>query len=130
MCGKFGIPEMIRAGGGAIINTASMVALIGYPGMDAYSAAKGGVAALTRSMAVEYARHRIRVNAVAPGMTLTDRGSAWGAAGNMPQSMRDRHQLGFLQPSHIARAVLFLASDESAGMTGQVMAVDSGVTIS
>jgi NAD(P)-dependent dehydrogenase (short-subunit alcohol dehydrogenase family) len=130
LCCKETIPHMINAKGGSIINTASMVALIGYPGMDAYTSAKGGVAALTRSMAVEYAAHRIRVNAIAPGSTMTDRGAKWVAEGNMPKAVMDRHLLGLLQPIHIAQAALFLASENSAGMTGHVLPVDSGMTIS
>src|SRR3954466_12433347 len=70
---RFGIPEMIRSGGGSIINMASVVALMGFPGRDCYTAAKGGVASLTRSLAVEFGPKRIRVNAIAPTVTLTDR---------------------------------------------------------
>ena len=70
---RFGIPELIRSGGGSIINMASVVALMGFPGRDCYTAAKGGVASLTRSLAVEFGPKRIRVNAIAPTVTLTDR---------------------------------------------------------
>ena len=64
---------MIKSGGGSIINMSSIVALKALPGRDCYTAAKGAIAALTRSMAVEYAAHKIRVNAIAPGVVLTDR---------------------------------------------------------
>ena len=67
LCCKYAIPEMVKAGGGAIINTTSYVALAGIRGRDAYTAAKGGVLAMTRSMAVIYARDKIRVNAIARG---------------------------------------------------------------
>ncbi len=71
---RYGIQAMMDAGhGGSVINSTSIFALIGTHGKDAYTAAKGAVSALTRSMAVEYARHRIRVNAVAPGATATER---------------------------------------------------------
>jgi NAD(P)-dependent dehydrogenase (short-subunit alcohol dehydrogenase family) len=67
---KFAIPHMIKAGGGSIINVASVQGLLGFPGWSAYAAAKGGVDALTRQVAVEYAPHNIRVNSVAPGTIL------------------------------------------------------------
>ena len=73
LCSKLGIPHIIKAGGGSIINMSSIVALRALPGRDCYTAAKGAIAALTRSMAVEYAPHKIRVNAIAPGVVLTER---------------------------------------------------------
>ena len=73
LCSKLGIPHMIKSGGGSIINMSSIVALRALPGRDCYTAAKGAVAALTRSMAVEYAPDKIRVNAIAPGVVLTER---------------------------------------------------------
>jgi NAD(P)-dependent dehydrogenase (short-subunit alcohol dehydrogenase family) len=129
LCCKHGIPEIIRSGGGSVVNSSSMVALIGWPGKDSYTCAKGAVAALTRSMAVEYASQGVRVNAVAPGTTLTGRIRSRVEAGILPQSLMDRHILGYLEPAQIARAALFLASDDSSGMTGHVMSVDSGATI-
>src|SRR5262245_62750217 len=73
LCSKIAIPHIIKAGGGSVINMASNVALMALPGRDCYTAAKGGVASMTRSMAVEYAPHKIRVNAIAPSVTLTPR---------------------------------------------------------
>ncbi len=73
LCSRLGIPHMIKSGGGSIINMSSIVALRALPGRDCYTAAKGAVAALTRSMAVEYAADKIRVNAIAPGVVLTER---------------------------------------------------------
>ena len=70
---RFGIPAIIAAGGGAVINMASNVALMGVAGLDCYTAAKGGIAAITRSMAVEFAAQKVRVNAIAPAATMTDR---------------------------------------------------------
>src|SRR4029450_10268490 len=70
---RFGIPELIKSGGGSVINMSSNVALMGISGRDCYTAAKGGIAALTRSLAVQFAQQRIRVNALAPSVTLTDR---------------------------------------------------------
>ena len=73
LCSKLAIPEIIKAGGGSVINMASNVALMALPGRDCYTAAKGGIAAMTRSMAVEYAPYKIRVNAIAPSVTLSER---------------------------------------------------------
>ena len=73
VCSRLGIPHMIKSGGGSVINTSSIVALRALPGRDCYTAAKGAVAAMTRSMAVEYAADKIRVNAIAPGVVLTER---------------------------------------------------------
>ena len=70
---RVGIPEIIRSGGGSVINMSSNVALMGIAGRDCYTAAKGGVAAITRSMAVEFATQRVRVNAIAPSATMTER---------------------------------------------------------
>lgn len=123
------IPRMIAAGGGSIINASSMTALIGRDGADAYTAAKGAVAALTRSLAVSHGRDGIRVNAVAPGATLTERVVRRLDQSAFPQQLLDRHLLGLLQPEDIANVALFLASDEARGITGQVIAVDSGVSI-
>jgi NAD(P)-dependent dehydrogenase (short-subunit alcohol dehydrogenase family) len=69
----YGIPALIRSGGGAVINMASNLALMGITGRDCYTAAKGGIAALTRSLAVEFAPQRVRVNAIAPSATMTER---------------------------------------------------------
>jgi NAD(P)-dependent dehydrogenase (short-subunit alcohol dehydrogenase family) len=132
---KFGIPALIKAGGGSIINTSSMLAFIEpsagcRPAKDSYASAKGGIVSLTRSMAVNYAKHNIRVNAVAPGMVVTDRVRAGLEADRIPKSLIDRHLLGPLDPIDIAHAALFLASGESRRITGQVFHVDSGITIS
>jgi NAD(P)-dependent dehydrogenase (short-subunit alcohol dehydrogenase family) len=84
---KFAIPHMIKAGGGSIINVASVQGLIGFPGWSAYAAAKGGVDALTRQVAVEYAPYNIRVNSIAPGTIMTPTtGTActlWGDSVNL-----------------------------------------------
>ncbi|HKV53401.1 MAG TPA: SDR family oxidoreductase [Candidatus Binataceae bacterium] len=126
LCCKYGIPELIKAGGGAVINTTSYVALAGIKGRDAYTAAKGGVLAMTRSMAVNYAKHKIRVNAIAPGAILTERVKKFIADDPRVASMDEHHMLGMGEPEDIARMALFLASDEARIVTGAIFPVDSG----
>ena len=126
---RFGVPAIIQSGGGSVINMSSNVALMGVPGRDCYTAAKGGVAAMTRSMAVEFAP-RVRVNAIAPSVTMTDRVRKL-VAGNMAlDKMANSHLLGLIEPEDIACMALFLASDETSKVTGQVYPVDSGIIIS
>lgn len=129
LCSKYGIPEIARAGGGSVINMASNVALMALPGRDCYTAAKGGVASMTRSMAAEYAPHKIRVNAIAPSTTLTDRVKKLLEASPEIRAVSKTHLLGLGLPIHIADLAVYLGSDESAITTGQVIPVDSGVTI-
>ena len=130
LCSQIGIPEIIKAGGGSVINMSSMVALMALPGRDCYTAAKGGISALTRSMAVEYAPHKIRVNAIAPSVTMTDRVKALVPGNASLQKLQASHLLGMAYPIHIAQMAVYLASDEFEITTGQVISVDSGVTIS
>jgi NAD(P)-dependent dehydrogenase (short-subunit alcohol dehydrogenase family) len=124
------VPHMIAAGGGSIINATSICALMGTAGRDAYTAAKGAVLALTRSMAVEFAPHKIRVNAIAPGVTATERVLGRLNPDAPPNPMHTAHLLGIVQPIDAAYAVLYLASDESRTTTGHILTVDSGLTIS
>jgi NAD(P)-dependent dehydrogenase (short-subunit alcohol dehydrogenase family) len=130
LCCRHGIPAIIQSGGGAVINMSSNLALMGIHGRDCYTAAKGGIAALTRSLAVEFAPQRVRVNALAPSATMTERVRKLvtdnPAVGKLAQS----HLLGLLEPEDVANAALYLASEESRMMTGQIVSVDSGVTIS
>lgn len=127
---RFGIPELVKAGGGSVINMSSNVALMGVPGRDCYTAAKGGIAAITRSLAVAYAPHKVRVNAIAPSATMTERVRRLVAGNAALTKLADSHLLGLIEPEDIARTVLYLASDDSRMVTGQVLPVDSGVTIS
>lgn len=124
------IPHMIAAGGGSVINASSMYALKGVPNRDAYTAAKGAITALTKSMAVEFAQHKVRVNAVAAGGTTTERVVQRMEQGGISQKVLDAHLLGLASPVDVAQAVLYLASDESRSTTGHIMTVDSGLTIS
>ena len=128
---KYGIAAMLERGGGSVINSCSVFALVGTRGKDAYTAAKGGIASITRSMAVEYAPHRIRVNALAPAVTTT--GRVLGLIGTQPEVMSktsERQLLGLVDPEEVAMTALFLASDESRKTTGQIFAIDGGFSIS
>jgi NAD(P)-dependent dehydrogenase (short-subunit alcohol dehydrogenase family) len=127
---KFGIPELIKSGGGSVINMSSNVALMGVPGRDCYTAAKGGIAAITRSLAVAYAPQKVRVNAIAPSATMTERVKKLVAGNAALTRLADSHLLGLIEPDDIAQTALYLASEESRMVTGQVLPVDSGVTIS
>lgn len=126
---RFGIPAIVKSGGGSVINMSSNLALMGIPGRDCYTAAKGAVASVTRSMAVEFAP-LVRVNAIAPSVTMTDRVFGLLAGNPALDKMKQSHLLGSIEPEDIANMALFLASDESRRVTGQIYPVDSGVTIS
>jgi NAD(P)-dependent dehydrogenase (short-subunit alcohol dehydrogenase family) len=127
---RFGIPAIVKSGGGSVINMSSNVALMGVPGRDCYTAAKGGIAAITRSLAVAYAAQKVRVNAIAPSATMTERVKRLVAGNTALQKLADSHLLGLIEPTDIADCALYLASDESRMVTGQVLPVDSGVTMS
>ena len=127
---RFGIPAIIASGGGSVINMSSNVALMGVPGRDCYTAAKGGVSSMTRSMAVEFAPNKVRVNAIAPSATMTERVRALVAGNPALGRLADSHLVGLIEPTDIANMAVFLASDESRMVTGHIYPVDSGVTIS
>ena len=103
---RFGIPELIKAGGGSVINMSSNVALMGIAGRDCYTAAKGGIAAITRSLAVAYAPQRVRVNAIAPSATMTERVKTLIAGNAALTRLADSHLLGLIEPGDIASAAL------------------------
>jgi NAD(P)-dependent dehydrogenase (short-subunit alcohol dehydrogenase family) len=127
---KFGIPALLRAGGGSIINTASFVAVLGAATSQiAYTASKGGVLAMTREIAVEYARRGIRANALCPGPVDTPLLQAL-LADPAARARRMVHvPMGRLaEASEVARAALFLASDESSYVNGTTFLVDGGIT--
>jgi NAD(P)-dependent dehydrogenase (short-subunit alcohol dehydrogenase family) len=126
LCCRFGIPELIRAGGGVIINTTSTTALRGVPRIEAYSAAKGGIISLTQAMAIDYAEYGIRVNAIAPGGIRTERTAKRMAASSHAAATQGAHLLGIGTPKDVADTALFLASDESRYITGVVLTVDGG----
>jgi NAD(P)-dependent dehydrogenase (short-subunit alcohol dehydrogenase family) len=126
LCCRFAIPELIRAGGGAIVNSSSTTALRGVPGVEAYSSAKGGVISLTQAMAIDYAEYGIRVNALAAGGIRTERTAQRIAASPHAAATQGAHLLGIGQPRDAASAALFLSCDDSRYITGIVLTVDGG----
>jgi NAD(P)-dependent dehydrogenase (short-subunit alcohol dehydrogenase family) len=128
---KHSLAAMSRTGGGSIINTASTTALIGLPKMPVYSASKGGILALTRQLAADYAPHNIRVNCVCPGATLTPLVQREIKLGLVTaEALLHGVPMGrFGAPSEIAAAVLFLASDDASYVTGIALVVDGGRTV-
>jgi NAD(P)-dependent dehydrogenase (short-subunit alcohol dehydrogenase family) len=119
--------------GGAIVNVSSRLASVGAPTMAIYGASKGALSALTRSAAVELAPHRIRVNAVAPGMTRTPLFDAWCAQQAHPAGAEDRvvaaiPQGRLAEAADVAAAIVFLACDDASHVTGVSLAVDGGYT--
>jgi 3-oxoacyl-[acyl-carrier protein] reductase len=119
---------MMKARGGRIINVASVSGLMGNPGQVNYSASKAGVIGLTRTVARELASRNITVNAVAPGFIATDMTAKLGE--EMLQAIRKEIPLGRLgEPQDVADAVLFLASDAAAFITGHILTIDGGLTV-
>lgn len=127
---KFGIPAMLESGGGSIINIASFVAIVGAATPQiAYTASKGGVLAMTREIAVEFARKGVRANSLCPGPIETPLLQELLADPARRQRRLVHIPMGrFGQAQEIANAALFLASDESSLMTGAALVVDGGIT--
>ncbi|MBY6208634.1 MULTISPECIES: SDR family oxidoreductase [Halomonas] len=133
LCSKYAIPEIIRAGGGAIVNVASNIAVVGIKERAAYVASKGGVAALTRAMALDHAKDNIRVNSVAPGVINSSYYEEMMKKVDDPVAFRKgleaRSPLNKMgEPIDIANMILFLASDESGFATGSMFTIDGGFT--
>jgi NAD(P)-dependent dehydrogenase (short-subunit alcohol dehydrogenase family) len=132
LCSKYTIPAMIKHGkGGSVINVSSVAGLVGLQNMAAYSAAKGAIISLTRSMAADFAQYNIRVNCVAPGTAMTPLGKRL-IENDTPEELAQRlsrYPLGrFGEPEEIARSVLYLASDDSSYTTGTCLVMDGGLT--
>ncbi len=128
-CCKAAIPAMIESGGGSIVNTASVTALLGHIGQDAYTASKGAIMALTRALAVEYGPEKIRVNVICPGVVRTGITEImWSdlIPKEVFEGVRRAHLVGLGEPEDVARVALFLASDDAAWVTGGVFATDGG----
>jgi NAD(P)-dependent dehydrogenase (short-subunit alcohol dehydrogenase family) len=130
LCCKHAIPGMVERGGGAIVNIASVAGLVGLPNRAAYCASKGAVIALTRALAIDHVRQGVRVNAVCPGTV----DSPWVRrlvedAGESLDALRARQPMGRLGTTEeVARAVLYLASDDAAFVTGSGLVIDGGLT--
>jgi NAD(P)-dependent dehydrogenase (short-subunit alcohol dehydrogenase family) len=128
LCMKYEIPQMLKHGGGSIVNTASAAGLIGLPGGTAYVASKHGVAGLTKSAALEYAKSGIRINAVCPGFIRTAMVERVIDGGSISEdAMVAAEPIGRIgKPEEIANVVLFLCSDDASFVTGLPMPVDGG----
>jgi NAD(P)-dependent dehydrogenase (short-subunit alcohol dehydrogenase family) len=132
-CCKYAIPLMVRSGGGSIINTASSAGVIGIPDCDAYTATKGAIVQLTKSMAAEYGRYNVRVNCIAPAAIMTP----MMRQSNPEDSTFDEERFLKLRtplrrygtPEEIAKVALFLASEEASYLNGAIIVADGGITI-
>ena len=130
---KYAIPSMIEAGGGSIVNTGSSAAQIGIPGCDAYTATKGAIVQLTKSLAVEYGPYGVRTNCISPAAIMTP----MMRQSNPENSTFDEERFLKLRtplrrygtPEEIAKIALFLASDESSYLNGAIVVADGGITI-
>lgn len=126
LCTKAVVPHMIAAGAGVVLNASSVVGLYGNFGQTNYTATKAGVIAMTRTWARELGRHKIRVNAVAPGFIATEMVKAMPE--KVLQGMRDHTPIGRLgETDDIAEAYVWLASDRASFVTGTVLSVDGGI---
>ena len=129
LCMKYELQQMLSQGGGAIVNTASVAGLVGFPGLPDYVASKHGVVGLTKTAALEYAKSGIRVNAVCPGVIQTpmvERGAQLSPGfDELAVSMEPVGRFG--QPSEIGEAVVWLCSDAASFVTGHPMVVDGGL---
>lgn len=125
---KFTIPHMVENGGGVIVNTASVMGLNlrGYEENALYAASKGGIVTLTKCMALDHEEDGIRVNGIAPGLINTPLGENWISQQENPEDLRE----GAGDPRDVARAVLYLVSDDARWVNGTVLTVDGGETLS
>jgi NAD(P)-dependent dehydrogenase (short-subunit alcohol dehydrogenase family) len=129
LCMKYEIPQMLRQGKGAIVNTSSAAGLVGAPSNPAYPASKHGVVGITKSTALEFARKGIRVNCVCPGPTRTGMNEALVATNpEIVKAMDQKVPMGRIgEPEEVAAAAIFLCSDEASYITGHALPVDGGI---
>ena len=125
---KHALPVMMKQKRGVILNTATINALMAEPGVDSYTAAKGGVVALTRSMALNYAKHGIRVNSISPGYVITECQQDWYQNPAARAAAEALHLTRLGRPEDIAGLALFLVSDQAEFMTGSNVVIDGGFT--
>ena len=123
------LPHMRAAGGGSIVNIASVLSLVAARNRVAYSASKGAVLAMTRAMALDHAPEKIRVNCICPGIVDTEMVARFSMDETARRQRIAMHPMGrFGHPEDIAQAAVFLASDESAWITGAAFPIDGGYT--
>ena len=128
LCMKYEIPQMLRQGGGAIVNTSSISGLVSNPNMSAYNASKHGINGLTKSAAIEYARAGIRVNAVCPGAINTPMMERVKALDPRETQTIEQSPAGRMaSPEEVAEPVVWLCSDAASFVTGHTMCVDGGL---
>lgn len=130
LCMKYQIRQMLKQGGGSIVNTASVAGLVGAPTQPIYSASKHAVVGMTKTAAAEYARDGIRINSVCPGVVNTPMmARALEREPLREKKLRNVHPLGrFGEPGEIAQAAMWLCSEQSSFVTGHQLAVDGGLT--
>jgi NAD(P)-dependent dehydrogenase (short-subunit alcohol dehydrogenase family) len=133
LCSKYCLPEMIKGGGGTMVNIGSEAGIVGIKNQVAYNVSKSGVISLTKSTAIDFATHHIRVNCVCPGTTETplvkaalEKAPDPAAARRAVEESRPANRLG--RPEEIAAGILYLASDESPYATGAILSIDGGYT--
>ncbi len=124
------VPEMLKVGGGAIVNISSIAGQVGIPLLAAYGASKGGLDALTRCLAIDYAKQGIRCNAVSPGLVDTPMASDLLNDQERRAQVMTAYPLGRPgTPEEVAKLVLFLASDDAGWITGGIYTIDGGMTV-
>ncbi|MGB7635327.1 MAG: SDR family oxidoreductase [Nitrososphaeraceae archaeon] len=124
---KYEIPEMIKSGGGAIVNNSSVAGIIGFPQMPIYIASKHAVLGLTKSAALEFAKSGIRINAIAPGGVVTDMAKRVFGDNQLLETLTSMHPIGRIaDPEEIANAVVWLLSDNASFVLGHTLIVDGG----
>ena len=128
LCMKNEIPVMLRQGKGAIVNTASVAGLIGFPGLPAYVVSKHGIVGLTKTAALENAKQGIRINAVCPGVIKTEMiDRITGKDKTVEKQYESMEPVGRMgQPEEVAEAIVWLCSDAASFVTGHALAVDGG----